>query len=47
MNRKIIKTRLLYSNVQKDDFHEFIDNRKNYVVVVRLENKMTIATFSE
>ena len=45
----ITRTRLLYSfpDFEKLNFHEFIDKKKNILVVIRLMNNMLIAAFTE
>lgn len=48
MNKRVVKTRLVYDfpRMNNFSFHEFVDNKWNYLVLVRLENDKVIAAFS-
>lgn len=46
---RVVKTRPVYDypRMKNFNFHEFIDNKRNYLVLVKLTNNWTIAAFSE
>ena len=49
MNKMIIKTRLLFKLDlnNKTNFHTYIDNKPNIVVVIKLSNEYFVAGFSQ
>ena len=47
--KKILKTKFLYSfpTLSKLNFHELVDGKDHYVLLVRLVNNMVLAGYSE
>ena len=48
-NRRIVGTKLLYSfpKFKECSFHPLVDGRKDYVVIILLQNQMKVAAYSK